>query len=215
MARPADRAATRRAAGNTGVRFESGEPVSFTVHDQDWHVLLGVATNFAWRRTGLYHCRVTCDGPRLGVAGMGSRSLEVEDGVYKPRTSRPAHRGAFAFHGRQVLAEPAESERVAVERNRIEERADRDAKATPPAKLIHTATLPGKPARVIGVHDLNDDGRFGDRRLLLRGDRLRKGRFPTVRVRLGGETPLVDGAIGPGSILAVASFVAQRGGYRR
>lgn len=143
---------------NYWVCFESGQPVKLYRRDQEEHVLLGVALGFRAEKDRLYHCRVTCDGPRLTVAVDGRPLIEAEDDAYGHGQIALRTEGPSRFTAVKVLAEPAESERLAAERKRVEERTVRDAEALPPAKLVHTAALPGKPDRVIGVHDVNDDG---------------------------------------------------------
>lgn len=143
---------------NYWVRFESGGPVKLYRRDQEQHILLGVAAQFRVVEDRLYHCQVTCDGPRLTVAVDGRPLIEVEDHAYSHGQVALRTEGPSRFTAVKVLAEPAEVERLAAERGRVEERAARDAKAAPHARLIHTAVLPGRPDRVIGAHDLNDDG---------------------------------------------------------
>jgi hypothetical protein len=143
---------------NYWVCFESGRPVRLYRRDQNQHVLLGASTTLKVEKDRLYRCCVTCDGPRLGVAVDGQQVIEVEDDAYSRGQVALRTEGPSRFTAVKVLADPAEVERLAAERKRVAERTARDSKALPPVKLIHTATLPGKPDSVIGLHDVNDDG---------------------------------------------------------
>lgn len=143
---------------NYWVRFESGQPVKLYRRDQDDHILLGVARDFRVEKDRLYRCRVACEGPRLIVTVDGQQLIEVEDDAYRHGQVALRTEGPSRFTAIKVLAEPAEAERLEGERKRVEERAARDAKAVPSARRIHSVTLPEKPRRVIGAHDLDGDG---------------------------------------------------------
>ncbi|MBI3945993.1 MAG: hypothetical protein HY321_08745 [Armatimonadetes bacterium] len=145
---------------NYFVCFEAGQPVKLYRRDQDDHTLLAVSDPgvFVAEANRLYRCRVTCDGPRLGVAVDGQTIIDVADSIYTFGQIALRTEGPARFTGVKVLAERAEAERVAAARKRAEESEAKAARAVPQPKLIHTTTLPGSPRRMVGVHDVNDDG---------------------------------------------------------
>jgi len=142
---------------NYWVRFQAGQPVKLYRRDQDDYALLGVGETCRVEKDRLYHCRVTCNGPRLSVAVDDRPLISVEDKAYSRGQIALRTDGPSRFGGVKILAAPAETERVAAEVKVIEARAAKAMQAMPPTKLIHSVVLPDKPAGM-RVLDVNDDG---------------------------------------------------------
>lgn len=148
----------RTSRRNYWVAFEAGEPVKLVRRDQDDHVVLGASADLTVERDTLYHCCVTCDGPRLGVAVDGTELISVEDDAYAYGAIALRTEGPSRFASVRVLTTPQEAQsfQEAVERASV--RVAKAGQQFPPAKLIHSVQIP-LDTSYLHIQDVNDDGR--------------------------------------------------------
>jgi len=142
---------------NYWVSFQAGRPVKLIRRDQNEHLTLGSSRDLTVERGRLYHCRITCAGPRLEIAIDGRVVISVDDDSYGQGPIGLRADGPCQFAAVRVSATPAEADRLETAGKQAHARTAARKAATPQPRLLHSIPVP-PAAKWVQLQDINDDG---------------------------------------------------------